>query len=231
MWQHRPSVAGRLRVDTWILRRDLWSNASTAAPIAAAERLAYGDGDRPADEVRVGLAELLAGAPPHQISRHILPEGIRLHTVTVKIALPDRPPKLAAPPPLAITAAIVPARPAPGSDVPRGHWVFAPTLGHPFFVRRGEDLDQRLRDEAGRSVVGRAPAGEGWRRLLPAASDVLLGVDILTAGVDPAKGTRLLDAEKIRRAEEALASVGGHLRERTRSGEDIVGRDAELAAL
>jgi ATP-dependent Clp protease ATP-binding subunit ClpC len=224
-------VAGRLQVDTWILRRELWSGASTAAPLAASDRLAYGDADRVLDEVRVGLAELLSGAPPHQISRHILPDGIKLHAVSVSIVLPDRPSRLSAPQPLAVTAIVVPERPAPGADVPRGHWVFAPTIGHTFFVRRGEDLDARLRDEVTRIVIARAPDGEGWRRLLPAAEDELVAAEVMVVGVDQGKGARILEAEKIRRAEEILNGVGGHLRDRTRVGEDIVGRDPELAAL
>jgi len=226
-------VAGRLRVDTWILRRELWSGASTAAPLAAADRLAYGDADRVLDEVRVGLAELLSGAPPHQVSRHLLPEGIALRTVSVSVTLPDRPSRLAAPQPLAVTVVVVPERTgATGAgDPPRGHWVFAPTLGHTFFVRRGEDLDARIQTEAARIVVARAPDGEGWRRLLPAAADELVAADVHIAGVDPSRGQRILEAEKVRRAEQVLNAVGGHLRERTRAGEEVVGRDRELAAL
>jgi ATP-dependent Clp protease ATP-binding subunit ClpC len=224
-------VAERLRVDTWILHRDLWSGAATAAPVAAGERLAYGDRDRVLDEVRVGLAELLAGAPPHQISRHLLPAGLALRTVEVAITLPGQPPRLAGPHPLAVTVVVVPERGASPTDGPRGHWVFAPTLGHTFFVRKGEDLDARVRTEVARIVVARAPDGLGWRRLLPAESDELVATDVHVAGVDPGKGTRLLEAERRRRAEETLASIGGHLRDRARPGETVVGRDRELAAL
>src|SRR5688572_12714196 len=231
LWQHRSSVADRLRVDTQLLRRALWSGAATAAPVAASDKLAYGDEDRVLDEVRVGLAELLAGAPPHQVTRHLLPAGIELRTVELAIALPDRPPRIAGPWPLAATVIVVPERGSNPGDAVRGHWVFAPTLGHTFFARRADDLDARIKAELGRIVVAHAPDGEGWRRLLPAEVDELIEAEILIAGPEPAKGTRILEAEQRRRAEETLQSIGGHLAERARPGEDVVGRDRELAAI
>jgi ATP-dependent Clp protease ATP-binding subunit ClpC len=224
-------VPGRLRIDTWVLRRELWSDVTTAVPVAAHDKVAYGDPERVLDEIRVGLAEMLAAATPREITRHLLPDAIALRTVSVEVVLPDRPPRLSAPQPIAITAIVVPERPAPGSDLPRGHWVFAPVLGHTFFVRRGDDLDQRIRDEAGRIVVARAPDGEGWRRLLPAASDELVPIDLQIAARElAATGARALDAERRRRAEETLAQVARPLRDQA-IGRRVVGRDAELAAL
>jgi len=65
----------QVRVDTLVLRRELFSGNVTVAPAAEPAMICHGDEDGALGELRVLLSAVLGEARPVRISRHLLPAG------------------------------------------------------------------------------------------------------------------------------------------------------------
>jgi len=227
-------ASGPVRIDTLVLRRDLWSESVTAAPAASASAVAHGDADEALGELRVYCAEVLSGARPAAIARHLLPPGTELVSVSVPLARAALPPRLREPQPIAFWCIVVPERTRAATDAdgaiaaPRGRWVFVPALDYTFHLGRGEDVDERARAEIARVVDAGELDDEAWKRLLPPAAAELVPMALSLANPTDAAASRKdqVEAERRRRARETLDEVGHVLAERARAV-PLVGRDRE----
>jgi ATP-dependent Clp protease ATP-binding subunit ClpC len=218
----------QLRVDTQVLRRELWSGNVTVAPAAEARLICHGDEDAALGELRVLLSEVLAEARPVRISRHLLPAGTALHTVRVQVVRRLGPTRLREPLPIAFTCVSVPQG--------RDRWVLVPALGHTFYLARGEDLDVVAASEIARVLRAMDPEGASLPSLLPAAATTLVPLDafvVADAAAAHASRRAAVEAERRRQAEEALDDAGERLHARLarRGGVSVVGRDRALAEL
>ncbi len=232
-------VSGRrqLRLDTLVLRRDLWSGLTTFAPAAEPGLICHGDEHAALGELRLLLSEVLGAARPARLSRHLLPAGTSLETVIVPIERRSLPPRLRTPLPIAFTCIRVPQ----GRDA----WVIVPAIDHTFYLRAGDDLDEAARAEIAR-VVTALDGGEGSHAgvggaadvlgMLPAARTSLEPLDVfVVADAAAAASSRkaALDEERRRQAAETLDEVGEKLHDRLarRGMVQLVGRDRPLAEL
>ncbi|MCE9577491.1 MAG: AAA family ATPase [Deltaproteobacteria bacterium] len=198
-----------LRIDTLVLRRELWSDAVTAAPAGATAFVAHGDDDDAVEEVRLFLVGALAITAPTPVMRHLLPGGTALAIIAVELRRVDLPAKLRTPIHAAIAVITVPD--VVGDAAPRGTWVFVPALGHTFHAARGADLAVVVPDEIRRVIAASDLSPAAWLKLLPPAASELVPIavelDLRGAGSIANRRT-LLEDERRRRAERTLDEVG-----------------------
>ena len=125
----------RLTFRTLAVRRELPSDHSELAPVAAPQLAAYGGEEQTTAELQLALAELADEARPTTVARFLLPDGVRLEEVELPIGRPELPGRLGRAHPVTITVAVVPdvrgEEPAVG---PAGYWVFVPALDHACYV-------------------------------------------------------------------------------------------------
>ncbi len=233
-------VSGRrqLRLDTLVLRRDLWSGQTTFAPAAEPQLLCHGDEFGALSELRLLLSEVLGSARPARLTRHLLPPGTALTQVTVPITRRSLPPRLRVPLPIAFTCITVPQ----GRDA----WVFVPAIDHTFYLRSGEELAAAARAEIAR-VVTALDGGEGGQGgggggaadllgMLPVAAVELEPLDafiVADAAAASASRKAALDDERRRLAIETLDEAGEKLHDRLarRGNVQQIGRDRQLTEL
>ncbi len=214
-------------VTTWALARELPSGATTWAPVVAPELCAFGDGDAPADELRVFLAEHLATAPAAQVARYFVPAGLEVVAIAVPLA-PGAPTKPRAPRDVEVTCVLLPYGPEGRDRV-----ALVPALDAAFFVDRKEEVGEVARREIARLCAASGLDGNAWRRLLPplAASIEPLEVLVRFARAEVTGADRVA-AEERRRARERLEAHAVPLADRVRGGgAALVGRDRELASM
>jgi ATP-dependent Clp protease ATP-binding subunit ClpC len=209
LWHRRSVADAPLRIDTLVLRRELWSDAITAAPAGAPGLVAHGDDDDAIEEVRLFLTGALAIAQPTPVMRHLLPTSTALEIVAVDLIRADLPAKLRTP--LRCAIAIIAVPDVVGDGAARGTWVFVPALNHTFHVARGVARATAVADEIRRVVAASALGLDGWLRLLPAAAIDLVPVSVELAQHGSAVANRrtLLEDERRRWAERTLDEVGG----------------------
>ncbi|MCA9675151.1 MAG: ATP-dependent Clp protease ATP-binding subunit, partial [Myxococcales bacterium] len=230
-------MAGRrqLRLDTLVLRRDLWSGRVTVAPAAEAALVCHGDVDDAMGELRLLLALVLGESRPARIARHLLPPGTSVATVTVPIIRRELPPRLRTPLPIAFTCVLVPQG--------RDRWVMVPVIGHTFYLRAGEDLTAIARQEIARVVTAMEGGREGEQgreadllALLPPRAAQLVPLDVFVAADTEAAATSrkaALEDERRRQATEILDDAGERLHARLARGGSVqlTGRDRALGEL
>ena len=220
----------QVRIDTLVLRRELFSGNVTVAPAAEAGMICHGDEDGALGELRVLLSAVLTDARPVRISRHLLPAGTEAKSVRVPVVRKLLPPRLREPLPVAFTCLVVPQ--AGGRD----HWVIVPAIGHTFYLSRGEDLDAIAASEIGRVLLAADPEGVELPDLLPAAGTSLGPLDafiVADAAAAHASRKAALEAERRAHAEDVLDEHGERLHERLarRGLVSIVGRERPLTEL
>ena len=137
-------------VTTWALARDLPSGATTWAPVVAPSLCAFGDGDGPADELRVFLAEHLATAPAAQVARYFVPAGLEVVAIAVPLA-PGAPTKPRSPRDVEVTCVLLPYGPEGRDRV-----ALVPALDAAFFVDRKEEVGAVARREVQQPTTRRA---------------------------------------------------------------------------
>lgn len=214
-------------VTTWALARDLPSGATTWAPVVAPSLCAFGDGDGPADELRVFLAEHLATAPAAQVARYFVPAGLEVVAIAVPLA-PGAPTKPRSPRDVEVTCVLLPYGPEGRDRV-----ALVPALDAAFFVDRKEDVGEVARREVARLCAASGLDGDAWRRLLPPLAATIEPLEVLVRFARAeATGADRLAAEERRRARERLEAHAVPLAERVRGGgAALVGRDRELASM
>ena len=172
------SQDAKLQFTTLALRRALPSELFELAPAIATQIVAYGVEDRTALELQLALSELPDEAHPVTVARLLLPEGVRLETIEVELAVPKLPGRLGRKHPISLTVVVVPEpRFDPITKVklehPAGHWVFVPVLDHACFVDRKEDLAARVMEITGgrgAELIFDAVAGRSMEALAAAAA-------------------------------------------------------------
>ena len=206
-------------------------------PIVAPQFASYGDEDNALAEQSLFLRELLARAPPGDISRLSLPDGVVLRDVGVLLPRDDLPRRLQSDVPVAFSCIVIPAGPA-GPKRGGDRWVIIPRVGHTFYVEEAEPLDEAIRSEI-RRLIGSQDLSP-WELLgfFPARAHrvEVLDVPIQDRERAGAGGSlRFALAEKARRirAVEVLAGVTTPLHVTLRGAvpPPLVAREAELVQL
>jgi len=219
----------QVRIDTLVLRRELFSGNVTVAPAAEATMVCHGEETDALHELRVLFSAVLADARPVRLSRHLLPAGTELISVVVPIRRRLGPTRLRDPLPIAFPVLVVPQ--AGGRD----RWGMVPAIAHTFYVERGEDVVEVARAEIERVLGAADPEGTHLPALLPAASTTVAPLEayvIADAAAAQASRKAALEAERRRQAEETLAELGEPLHERFPAGGlQLVGRDRQLGEL
>jgi len=228
LWHRRDVSRRQLRIDTFVLRRDLWSGNVTVAPAAEPAMICHGEADQALNELRVLTSVVLGDSRPTRISRHVLPAETELASVTVPIVRKLLPPRLREPLPVAFTCVVIPQQ--------RDAWVMVPAIGHTFYLSRGEDLEAVARAEIARVLAAADPDGTSLPGLLPAATTSLVPLDVfVTADAAAAHASRkaAVEAERRAQAEDTLDASGErlHVRLARRGGIPLVGRDRAIAEL
>ena len=213
-------------------------------PIVAPHFASYGDEENALAAQALFLRALLLRAPPGDISRLSLPDGVRLHDVGVVLPREDLPRRLQSDVEVAFSCVIIPARPpaTAGATSKRAgdRWVIVPRVGHTFYVEQDEPLDDAIRSEIRRLIASQEVTPWELYGLFPARAHRLdvLEIPLVVsprAGTGPGASLRKIIAEKARRkrAVEVLAIVATplHVTERSASPPPLVARDAELQQL
>ena len=205
-------------------------------PIVAPQLASYGDEDDALAEQTLFLRELLARAPPGDISRLSLPDGVELRDVGVVLPREDLPRRLQSETPVAFACVVIPAR--PGTKRGGDRWVIIPRVDHTFYVEESEPLDEAIRSEI-RRLIGSQDLSP-WELLgfFPARSHRVEVLDVPIEDRERAGAggsLRFALAEKARRAQavEVLKGVAVPLHVTTRgvAPPPLVAREAELAQL
>ncbi len=221
----------KLRFTTQAIRRALASDHHEMAPVSAPAIVAYGTEARVADEMTLALSELPDEARPTSVARFLLPEGVTLEEVEIKLSRPELPGRLARPIVLTIAVVVVPEPRAEGG--PAGHWVFVPAIDHACYVARGEQLADRVQAELAVLPAALALDTDGWKRLLTYAPTTLeqLPIELATTPLAQAQGRKALaDAERKRLAIATLDNAGRRV-EVSDPPPPCVGRDDVLGEL
>ena len=79
------STESKLRFTTVALRRELPSEHHEVSPVVMPTLVAYGAGERPAQELALALSELAEEGRPASVARYLLPEGVRVEEIEVEV--------------------------------------------------------------------------------------------------------------------------------------------------
>lgn len=171
----------------------------------------FGDEETVLLEARMYLAEALATAAPELVARHGFANTARLEFVSVLLARPDLPRRLALTIPLRFACLVLPTKDGVGA------WVVVPAIEHTFFLREDEELADITEAEIRRVVIARDYDPAAFLALFPAEGERLETLDfavVRSAGeASGAKGSlAALEARKSALEVLALSAEPVHAR-------------------
>lgn len=188
------------------LLRRLSSGRCVVAPVSAPQLAAYGPEGIATADLRLFLSEHLAAIPAEQVARFAVSERARLEEVDVLVTRGDLPRRIQIDVPVRFACVTVPDG--------RHAWVILPSLGHTFYLREGERLDEAVRAEVTRLLGAMELSAAQYLRLLPGRGQCLLPLDVdldrpERTPADKAISQRRAARDRARRreAEELLDSV------------------------
>lgn len=215
-----------------LLVRELWSGDHLAFPVASSKLAAFGSRAEIIEELRLFLKEHLSRISATQVSTFTMPEEISLRRFEIEVPREDLPKRLPIGEKISFTAIIIPAN----SDV----WVIVPKLDHTFYVERGEELEEAVRNEVRRMAAARELKPGAYLHLFPAREEQLEFTTVEVERIERAPHGQIANLEKeiVERkkkklAVEVLESVAQplHARAEAHQGPDLLAREAELASL
>jgi ATP-dependent Clp protease ATP-binding subunit ClpC len=218
----------KLRFETLLLRRELPSGNAEATPVAAPAIVSYGPAQRTLDELQLALSELPDESRPTSVARLLLPDGVRVVDVEVRVKRPALTGRLARATDVTVNVTLIPELRADGTTA--GQWAFVPAIDHACFIGPKEDIATRIADELANLPAALDLDLDGWRRLLSWAPAELvpMEVELATTPLAQVKGARALATEERRRRAIATLDAAGRRVVAADTQPPLVGRDELL---
>lgn len=198
------------------LMRELTSGDVTVTLAGAPEFSSFGEEDDALLEAQMFLSEYLSTADPEIVARFILPEKAKLVRTRVVVPRDDLPRRWNITESIDFTSLILPALPNPKGEIHR--WVMVLSLGHTFFAREDEDLDEAITSEVKRIIAAREIGALDYLDLFPPRAEhiVRLEASITRSGAASIVGganrqKRIAELEAKRHAVAVLDSVADAL--------------------
>ena len=160
------------------LLRELTSGDVTVTLAGAPEYSSFGEEEDALLEAQMFLSDYLSTAEPEVLARFILPVEASLHHTDVLVPRDDLPRRWNVTRPIRFASLVLPALPNPKGV--RDRWVVILQLGHTFFARADEDLDDAVKSEVKRIVAARELGPTEYLTLFPPRHEELVK---LTASV------------------------------------------------
>ncbi|CAN5909588.1 hypothetical protein BH11MYX2_BH11MYX2_27640 [soil metagenome] len=219
----------KLRFETLLLRRELPSGNAEATPVAAPAIISYGPPQRTLDELQLALSELPDESRPTSVARLLLPEGVRVVDVEVRVKRPALKGRLARTTDVTVNATLIPELRVDGTTA--GHWAFIPAIDHACFVTSKQDIAARIADELATLPAALDLGLDGWRRLLTwsPAELVPMEVELATTPLSQVKGAKAMASEERKRQAIATLDAAGRRVTVPDTLPPLVGRDEILA--
>jgi ATP-dependent Clp protease ATP-binding subunit ClpC len=226
----RPVSDSKLQLTTLALVRELPSEHVTLSPVVSSGIVAYGSEAAARSQLELALSEIPKESAPSSVARLLLPEGVRIEHVEVKLPRAGIGDRLGRPQQATISVIVIP-EPRPDA-APSGHWVFVPVLDHACYVDRKEDLHARLAAEIAVLPSALTLGVDGWIHAMTWAEPRLeqIAIELATTPLSEATGRRAL-AEAERKRQAVLTLEAAARRVQRDVAPPLVGRDALLAEL
>ena len=165
-----PAAEGARVARVLVLVRERLDGARVAFPAAAPRFASLGGEADVLAEQDLFLREYLARERPETIARLSLPEATRLVEVGVPVPRDDLPRKLQSDAAVTFVCVVVPVqgeRAAGAASRGQDAWVMVPAVGHTFYVKREEPLEDAIRYEVRRLLASQDLGAWDHLGLLP----------------------------------------------------------------